>query len=209
MLLMFYVHTYHTLDTYIHCPQRPIIHIVGVPHIPYTQTCNPCHTHIYRKTHTHTHTAQFTPRSFIPQHPLGPSAVTFKDADDTMLWVACAAVASIPPGLTVIVQQHVLRLEVAVDDASLMQVLQATDDLRCVVDRAGLWEARVLLIHIVDVVPAGRTPREVHTPQDRDSLGLRAHVCQHGVVTLGSSICVLLEKPGLEASESSHLTHDC
>lgn len=133
--------------------------------------------------------------------------MTFKDADDTTLWAACAAVASVPPGLTVIVQQHVLRLEVAVDDASLMQVLQATDDLRCVVDRAGLWEARVLLIHIVDVVPAGRTPREVHTPQDLRAL--RTHTCQHSVVTLGPSIRVLLEKPGLEASESSHLTHDC
>lgn len=103
-----------------------------------------------------------------------------------MLWAACAAVASIPPGLTIIVQQHVLRLEVTVDDASLMQVLQATDDLRCVVDRAGLWEARVLLIHIVDVVPAGGTPREVHTPQDlravnAETAWVSGHTCVNTV----------------------------
>lgn len=68
-----------------------------------------------------------------------------------------------PHGLTVIVQQYVLWLEVTVDNASLMQVLQATNDLCCVVDGPWLREARVLLIHIVDVVPEDRTPWEART----------------------------------------------
>lgn len=58
--------------------------------------------------------------------------------------------------LTFIIQQHVLRLEVSVDDASLVQVLQAAEDLGRVEDGAWLLEARVLLIHVVDVVPGGR-----------------------------------------------------
>ena len=58
--------------------------------------------------------------------------------------------------LTFVIQEHVLRLEVPVDDAPLVQVLQAADDLGCVEDGAWLLEARVLLVHIVDVVPEGR-----------------------------------------------------
>ena len=58
--------------------------------------------------------------------------------------------------LTIVIQEHVLRLEVAVDDAVLMQVLQAADDLGRVEDGAWLLEAGVLLVHIVDVVPVGR-----------------------------------------------------
>lgn len=58
--------------------------------------------------------------------------------------------------LTVVVQEHVLRLEVSVDDGPLVQVLQATDDLGRVEDGARLLEAGILLIHVVDVVPGGR-----------------------------------------------------
>lgn len=58
--------------------------------------------------------------------------------------------------LTFIIQEHVLGLEVPVDDGSLVQVLQAADDLGRVEDGAWLPEARVLLIHIVNVVPGGR-----------------------------------------------------
>lgn len=133
--------------------------------------------------------------------------MTFEGADDTMLWAASAAVASVPPGLTVIVQQHVLRLEVAVDDASLMQVLQATDDLCCVVDGPWLWEAWVLLIHIVDVVPGGQTPREVHTPQDVRAVN--THMRVNTARSPWDQASVFWRNPGLEASESSHLSHDC
>lgn len=58
--------------------------------------------------------------------------------------------------LTFVIQQHVLRLEVSVDDAPLVQVLQAAENLGRVEDGARLLEARVLLVHIVDVVPGGR-----------------------------------------------------
>ena len=61
---------------------------------------------------------------------------------------------------TIIVQQHVLGLEVSVDNVPLVQVLQAADDLGCVEDGARFLEAGVLLVHVVDVVPAGR-PRGV------------------------------------------------
>lgn len=93
--------------------------------------------------------------------------MTFNEAEETTLWAPKAAVACIhstgsgppkPPWpastpqalgsqschglhplhwLTIIVQQHILWLEVTVDNASLMQVLQATDDLCRVVD--GSW----------------------------------------------------------------------
>lgn len=56
---------------------------------------------------------------------------------------------------TVVIQEHVLGLEVTVDDVPLVQVLQATDDLGCVEDSAGLRETRLLLIHVVDVEPGG------------------------------------------------------
>lgn len=82
-----------------------------------------------------------------------------------------------------------------------MQVLQATNDLCCVVDRTGFWEAGVLLIHIVDVVPEDRTPWEARTRAsgqynaETESPDFRAHTYQHSMVTLGPGITVPLEKP--------------
>lgn len=135
--------------------------------------------------------------------------MTFKEAEEAMLW----APPSTPGGLTIIVQQHILRLEVPVHNASLMQVLQTTDDLGRVVDCSWFREARVLFIHIVDVVPGGRTPWEVPTQGGRAAkLRNSARVLGHTHVSTqhGHQASVFSwRNPRLEASDTSHLTHDC
>lgn len=55
--------------------------------------------------------------------------------------------------LTLIIQQHVLRLEVSVDDPLLVEVLHALDDLSSVVAGPRLVKAGVVLVHVVDVIP--------------------------------------------------------
>ena len=55
--------------------------------------------------------------------------------------------------LTFIVKQHIFWFEVSVDDPLLMEVLQALDDLRCIVTGPRLVKARVVFIHIIDVIP--------------------------------------------------------
>lgn len=159
---------------------------MGIPHMAYT-----CHTHTYTRTHTYMHIYTLSIAYTTVLYALtllGPS-MTLKEAEETLHWAPKAAVACIHPqelpksclacthprgspkaawpapaqGLTIVVQQHVLWLEVTVDNASLMQVLQATDDLCRVVDGSWFRKAGVLLIHIVDVVPGGRTPREART----------------------------------------------
>lgn len=63
---------------------------------------------------------------------------------------------------TLIVEQHVLRFEVSVDNPLLVQVLQALDNLSSVVTGPRLVEAWVVLIHVVDVIPKGRENPNVH-----------------------------------------------
>lgn len=85
---------------HIHSPQRCIIHIIGIPHIPYTQTCNTClvhtymHTHLYAYTHTHKHSIACTTVLYTLTPP-GPPLVTFNEAEETTLWAPKAAVACI------------------------------------------------------------------------------------------------------------------
>lgn len=55
--------------------------------------------------------------------------------------------------LTLIIQQHVLRFEVSVDDPLLVEVLHALDDLSSVVTGSRLVKAGVVLVHVVDVIP--------------------------------------------------------
>ena len=94
------------------------------------------HIHTYIHTYIHTHIAYTTVLYALIL--LSPSSVTFKEAEETILWALQSHRNLHPPyGLTIIVQQHILWLEVTVDNASLMQVLQATDDLCCVID--GPW----------------------------------------------------------------------
>lgn len=56
---------------------------------------------------------------------------------------------------TLIVQQHILRLQVSVDDLLLVQVLQALDNLGTVETGPGLAKARVVLIHVIYMKPEG------------------------------------------------------
>lgn len=58
--------------------------------------------------------------------------------------------------ITIIVKQHIFRFEISVDDSVLVEMLQALDDLSDVETGPGLIEARVVLIHQVDVVPSGK-----------------------------------------------------
>lgn len=55
--------------------------------------------------------------------------------------------------LTLIIQQHVLRFEVSVDDPLLVEVLHALNDLSSVVAGSRLVKAGVVLVHVVDVIP--------------------------------------------------------
>lgn len=55
--------------------------------------------------------------------------------------------------LTLIIQQHVLRFEVSVDDPLLVEVLHALDDLSSVVAGSRLVKPGVVLVHVVDVIP--------------------------------------------------------
>lgn len=53
---------------------------------------------------------------------------------------------------TFIIQQHVLRFEVSVDDPLLVEMLQALNDLGHVVARAWLIESWVVLVHVINVI---------------------------------------------------------
>lgn len=55
--------------------------------------------------------------------------------------------------LTLIIQQHILRFEVSVDYPLLVEVLHALDDLSCIVAGSWLVKTRVVLVHVVDVIP--------------------------------------------------------
>lgn len=56
--------------------------------------------------------------------------------------------------LTFIIQQDVLWFQVPVDDPLLVQMLHALDDLSGVITGSGLGEAGVILVHVIDVIPA-------------------------------------------------------
>lgn len=58
--------------------------------------------------------------------------------------------------LTLIVQQHILRLQVSVDYPLLVEVLHALDDLCSIVTGPWLIKAWVVLIHVVDVIPGSK-----------------------------------------------------
>lgn len=55
--------------------------------------------------------------------------------------------------LTLIIQQHILRFEVSVNDPLLVEVLHALDDLSSVVAGSRLVKPGVVLVHVVDVIP--------------------------------------------------------
>lgn len=55
---------------------------------------------------------------------------------------------------TIIVQQHIFRFEISVDDSFLVEVLHALDDLSNVETGSGFIKAWVVLIHQVDMVPS-------------------------------------------------------
>lgn len=57
--------------------------------------------------------------------------------------------------VTLVIQQNIFRFEVSVDDPLLVEVLHALDDLSSVVTGPRLIKARVVLIHIIDVIPGG------------------------------------------------------
>lgn len=57
--------------------------------------------------------------------------------------------------MTLIIQQHVLWFEVSVDDPLLVEMLQALNDLSSVVAGPRLAQPRVLLIHVINVIPGG------------------------------------------------------
>lgn len=57
---------------------------------------------------------------------------------------------------TFIIQQHIFRFEVSVDDSLLVEVLQALNDLGCVVAGAWLLEPWVVLVHVINVIPGCR-----------------------------------------------------
>lgn len=58
--------------------------------------------------------------------------------------------------LTLIVQQHILWLQVSINDPLLVEVLHALDNLRRIVTGPWLIKAWVVLIHIVDVIPGSK-----------------------------------------------------
>lgn len=57
---------------------------------------------------------------------------------------------------TFIIQQHIFRFEVSVDDSFLVEVLQALNDLGCVVAGPWLLEPWVVLVHVINVIPGCR-----------------------------------------------------
>ena len=56
--------------------------------------------------------------------------------------------------VTLIIQQHILRLEVSVEDPPLVEVLQALDDLSSIVTGSRLLKPRLVLIHVINVIPS-------------------------------------------------------
>ena len=60
-----------------------------------------------------------------------------------------------------IIQQHVLWFQVSVDDPLLVEVLQALDDLSSVVAGPRLVKPRVVLIHVINVIPSGTRARVI------------------------------------------------
>lgn len=54
---------------------------------------------------------------------------------------------------TIIIEQHVFRFKISVDDASLVKMLQPLDDLSNVERGSGFVKPWVVLIHQVDVIP--------------------------------------------------------
>lgn len=56
---------------------------------------------------------------------------------------------------TLIIQQHILWFEVSVYDSLLVEVLQALDDLSCIVAGPRLLKPWIVLIHVVDMIPIG------------------------------------------------------
>lgn len=55
---------------------------------------------------------------------------------------------------TFIIQQDVLWFQVSVDDSLLVEMLHALDDLSGVITGSGLGEPGVILVHVIDVIPA-------------------------------------------------------
>lgn len=56
--------------------------------------------------------------------------------------------------MTLIIQQHILGLEVSVDDPLVVEVLQALDDLSGIVTGSWLLKPRLVLIHVINVIPS-------------------------------------------------------
>lgn len=72
--------------------------------------------------------------------------------------------------LTLIIQQHILWFKVSVDDPLLVEVLQALDDLSSIVTGPRLFKPRVVLIHIINVIPSGKRGRTFCSKYDNSSI---------------------------------------
>lgn len=98
--------------------------------------------------------------------------------------------------LTFVVKQDIFWFEVSVNDPLLMEVLQALDDLRCIVTGPRLVKARVVLIHIIDVVPTemlqGHQRNITNSCEMETEIRSRVAFCLYSIATLTTSIWQML-----------------